>query len=76
MRKKIFIVIALWIAIVSGSSPLKIVTLSPGVATVDKEGMIMSDEDLIKRADEALCKAKESGRNRMKEEESHDSSYP
>jgi diguanylate cyclase (GGDEF)-like protein len=45
---------------------LKIVTLSLGVATMDKEGMIMSDEDLIRRADEALYKAKESGRNRVK----------
>ena len=46
------------------SSPLKIVTLSLGVATMGKEGMIMSDEDLIRHADEALYKAKESGRNR------------
>jgi diguanylate cyclase (GGDEF)-like protein len=46
------------------SSPLKIVTLSLGVATMDKEGMIMSVEDLIRRADEALYKVKESGRNR------------
>lgn len=46
------------------SEPLKIVTLSLGVATIDR-GISLLDEDFVHSADKALYKAKEKGRNRV-----------
>jgi diguanylate cyclase (GGDEF)-like protein len=46
------------------SEPLKIVTLSLGVATIDR-GILLLDEDFVHYADKALYKAKEKGRNRV-----------
>ena len=46
------------------SLPLKVVTLSLGVTTMETEP-VLSDEELVKRADKALYKAKEEGRNRV-----------
>lgn len=46
------------------SSPLNVVTLSLGVATLDKSKPV-SDRDLVNYADKALYKAKEKGRNRV-----------
>ncbi len=44
------------------SLPLKVVTLSLGVATMDAE-TILSNEELVKRADDSLYQAKNNGRN-------------
>ncbi len=46
------------------SLPLQVLTLSLGVATMG-EGMVRSDDELVKRADDALYLAKENGRNRV-----------
>jgi diguanylate cyclase (GGDEF)-like protein len=46
------------------SEPLKIVTLSLGVATIDR-GISLLDEVFVHYADKALYKAKEKGRNRV-----------
>jgi diguanylate cyclase (GGDEF)-like protein len=46
------------------SPPLRVVSISLGVATMDGEVSI-SQEDLLKQADQALYKAKEKGRNRV-----------
>ena len=46
------------------SLPLKVVTLSLGVATME-EGSELSEGELVNRADMALYKAKEGGRNRV-----------
>jgi diguanylate cyclase (GGDEF)-like protein len=56
------------------SLPWKIVTLSIGVATMETT-MTLSHEDLIRKADEALYKAKEGGRNRV-EAYQEDTSHP
>jgi len=46
------------------SLPVKVVTLSLGVATM-AAGAALSDEELVKRADDALYRAKENGRNQL-----------
>lgn len=46
------------------SEPLKVVTISLGVATVERD-MSISNEDLIRFADKALYRAKDKGRNRV-----------
>jgi len=46
------------------SSPKQVVTISLGVASTEGSSLI-SHEELIKRADAALYKAKENGRNQV-----------
>ncbi len=46
------------------SLPVQVVTLSLGVATM-AAGAALSDEELVKRADDALYRAKENGRNQL-----------
>ncbi|MFA7424865.1 MAG: diguanylate cyclase [Desulfosarcinaceae bacterium] len=47
------------------SSHAKVVTASLGVATRDESNAVLSSEDLIKKADAALYRAKQAGRNRV-----------